>query len=124
MGITGTALALITGGWHILRAVNEVAYHVDRMFTHLRSASGDQLHKLEALVLGDFDRALQDVVKNGTSILSFLHAPALLASVKGSYNWLEVEGFDLHIESTLLEKTVVVNYLNIHSMQVVLVYFL
>lgn len=75
-GITGTTSALITGGLHILRAVNEEAYRVDRMFTHLRSASGDQLHKLEALVLGDFDRALQDVLKNGTSILSFFHTPA------------------------------------------------
>jgi muramoyltetrapeptide carboxypeptidase LdcA involved in peptidoglycan recycling len=75
-GITGTTSALITGGLHILRAVNEEAYHIDRMFTHLRSASGDQLHKLEALVLGDFDRALQDVLKNGTSILSFFHTPA------------------------------------------------
>lgn len=62
-----------------MRAVREEAYHVDRMFTHLRSASGDRLHKLEALVLGDFDR----VLKNGTSIHTQLYSRSTsIASVK------------------------------------------
>ena len=50
--------------------VNEAAYRLDRMCIHFESVSGNVgiLHRLEALVLGDFGGALQaSHVKEGES---------------------------------------------------------